>query len=131
MSLDPHKRVVQKLCDTSERLIQGGRPIRGAPCVASVESSSHLRRLLSGARVDFAVEVTLQNSAVVTWSVEVAWEPTWIVEAGISLNRTSYQESIADLGEWTTSDVAEFEALLDQAVDPVLASQGEFDFCRY
>lgn len=129
-TLAPDSAILQRLVEASEALIQGIGPVRGKPCVQSVVVLPDLRNFpLSRACLAFWIEVRLENSADMCWFITITWTPNWTIEAGIRLNRYSEQEWIADLGEWTAVDAAEFGIHLDKAVRMTLDSLAAFDFC--
>src|SRR5215217_1205574 len=130
MTADPAKSLFQKLCDVSQRLTSIARAVRARPCVFKVVPRTGLSSFLSGgAQAILYVELTLESTAGIDWIIDIESEPQWNVLAGIRLYRTSYEESLGDLGEWTTSDSNELNALLEHAITAVEESISTFDFC--
>lgn len=121
--------ILQALAEASEALIQGLGSVRGKPCVAAVTIFTDMRNILSGPVLDFFIEVKLVNSADMTWSIEIEWTSQWSIRADIRLNRYSEGEFIAELGEWSTPNPAEFIEHLHEAARLTLESLHAFDFC--
>jgi hypothetical protein len=127
------KVALQCLASASESLIAEARAVRTSRGWRDVTCSTHLRDLTSGAFITLHLEVrTPEPRALwVSWVIEVKWEPTWIIKAGIRLNRTSEEESILDFPTRTASTSAEFCQLLADTVDSVRKSIAHFDETRW
>jgi hypothetical protein len=128
---DPIKNVFQKLCEVGQRLSRVAMAQRTHPCVAEVVPRTGWSHFSSGASAILYVDFKLQSTADIDWIIDIESEPQWNVVAGIRLYRTSYEESLGDLGEWTTSDSNELNVFLEHAITAVEESIKAFDFCQY
>jgi hypothetical protein len=131
MPADPTKSSFQKLCDVGWRLMGAAVAQREHPCVVEVVPGTGWTDFPSGAQAILYAEFKLQSTAGIDWIIEIESEPQWNVLAGIRLYRTSYEERLGDLGEWTTSDSDEVVGILEQAITLVEESISTFDFCQY
>jgi hypothetical protein len=110
------------LAAARERLIEASAKLQRRPGVVRVASGVDCRGYRSGSTFEAYVEAELESRQVVTWWIEITWEPTWRVAARIYRDDDDGQTIVRKFADRTTTDPDQFVRQLEGLVDEVVAS---------